>query len=82
MSYFQYFPLMAYDIKGTQEYKLLPQIIKRVKLRSGIKSGLFLFDDYDVKNFERIAFENFENIESMEVKDSLRKIYLMKNKQD
>ena len=41
-----------------------------------------VFDDYDVKNFERIAFENFENVESIEVKDSLRKIYLMKNKQD
>ena len=41
-----------------------------------------VFDDYDIKNFERIAFENFENVESMEVNDSLRKIYLMKNKQD
>ena len=41
-----------------------------------------VFDDYDIKNFERIAFENFENVESMEVKDSLRKIYLLKNKQD
>jgi len=53
MSYFQYFPLMAYDIKGTKEYKLLPQIIKRVKLRSGIRSGAFLFDNYDVKDGEK-----------------------------
>ena len=60
MTYFQYFPLMAYDIKGTQEYKLLPQIIKRVKLRSGIKSGLFLFDEYDVQDGEKpedVAFK-------------------------
>ena len=39
-----------------------------------------VFDDYDIKTFERIAFKNFENIEYIEVKDSLRKIYLMKNK--
>jgi hypothetical protein len=39
-----------------------------------------VFDDYDMKTFEHIAFKNFENIESLEVKDSLRKIYLMKNK--
>ena len=60
MSYFQYFPLMAYDIKGTKEFKLLPQIIKRVKLRAGIRSGMFLFDEYDVKDGERpedIAFK-------------------------
>tara|TARA_Y100000310_G_scaffold27237_1_gene25905 strand:+ start:121 stop:663 length:543 start_codon:yes stop_codon:yes gene_type:complete len=60
MTYFQYFPLMAYDIKGTKEFKLLPQIIKRVKLRAGIRSGMFLFDEYDVKDGERpedIAFK-------------------------
>jgi hypothetical protein len=39
-----------------------------------------VFDDYDIKTFERVAFKNFENIEYLEVKDSLRKIYLMKNK--
>ena len=39
-----------------------------------------VFDDYNVKTFEHIAFKNFENIESLDIKDSLRKIYLMKNK--
>tara|TARA_B100000795_G_scaffold135668_1_gene101322 strand:- start:6 stop:548 length:543 start_codon:yes stop_codon:yes gene_type:complete len=64
MTYFSYFPLMAYDIKGTREYKLLPQIIKRVKLRSNIRSGLFLFDNYDVKDGERpedIAFKYYDD---------------------
>ena len=46
--YFSRFPLMIYDIKGTKKYKLLPHILRRVKLRSGIKSGLFLFDNYDI----------------------------------
>ena len=53
---------MAYDIKGDKNYKLLPDILRRVKLRSGIRSGSFLFDNYDVKDGERpedIAFKWF-----------------------
>ena len=60
--YFSRFPLMAYDIKGTQIYKLVPDILRRVKLRSGIRSGMFLFDNYDVKDGEKpedIAFKWF-----------------------
>ena len=41
MSYFSKFPLIAYDIKGdkNRNYKLLPDILRRVKLqRSVIKS--------------------------------------------
>ena len=56
---------MAYDIKGTKEFKLLPQIIKRVKLRAGIRSGMFLFDNYDVKEGETpeiVAFKWFGDI--------------------
>jgi hypothetical protein len=53
---------MAYDVAGNKNYKLLPNIIKRVKLRSGLRSGSFLFDNYDVKdgeNPEDIAFKWF-----------------------
>jgi hypothetical protein len=53
MAYFDRFPMMAYDVKGDEQYKLLPNILKRVKLRSGIRSGAFLFDSYDVKDGER-----------------------------
>jgi len=62
MSYFSQFPLMAYDMAGNQQYKLLPNILKRVKLRSGIRSGAFLFDNYDVKDGEKpedVAFKWF-----------------------
>ena len=62
MAYFDRFPLMAYDIKGNEKYKLLPDILRRVKLRSGIRSGTFLFDNYDVKDGERpedIAYKWF-----------------------
>ena len=53
MSYFTYFPLMAYDVAGDKNFKLLPNILKRVKLRSGLRSGSFMFDSYDVKDGER-----------------------------
>ena len=62
MAYFDRFPLMAYDIKGNEEYKLLPNILRRVKLRTGIRSGSFLFDNYDVVDGERpedIAFKYY-----------------------
>jgi len=62
MSYFTQFPLMAYDVAGDRNYKLLPNILKRVKLRSGLRSGAFLFDAYDVKdgeNPEDIAYKWF-----------------------
>ena len=66
MAYFSKFPLMAYDIKGDKKYKLLPNILRRVKLRSGLRSGAFMFDNYDVKDGERpedIAFKWFGDAE-------------------
>ena len=66
MSYFSKFPLMAYDMAGNRQYKLLPDILRRVKLRSGIRSGSFLFDNYDVKDGERpedIAYKWFGDAE-------------------
>ena len=62
MAYFSKFPLMAYDMAGNENYKLLPDILRRVKLRSGIRSGSFLFDNYDVSDGERpedIAFKYY-----------------------
>ena len=60
MSYFNKFPLLAYDIKGDKVRKLLPDILKRVKLKSVIKSGGMIFERYDVKDGEKpedIAFK-------------------------
>ena len=53
---------MAYRLKDKGEFKLMPQIIKRVKLRTGIKNGMFLFDKYDVvvgEKPEDIAFKYY-----------------------
>ena len=66
MSYFRNFPLMAYDVKGNKDYKLLPNILRRVKLRAGIRSGTFLFDNIDVQDGERpedIAFSYYGDAE-------------------
>jgi len=51
--YFSRFPLTTYDIKGDGVYKLLPDILRRVKLRSGIKAGAFIFTEYDVRDGEK-----------------------------
>ena len=64
MTYFSYFPLMAYDMKADGQYKLAKQILKRVKLRAGLKSGLFLYDKYDVPEGEKpedTAFKFYGN---------------------
>ena len=64
--YFNKFPLMVYDVKGNKEYKLLPDILKRVKLRSGLSSSRFVFDKYNVKEGERpedIAFKYYDDPE-------------------
>ena len=66
MSYFSKFPLFAYDIKNNNNYKLLPDILRRVKLRATIKSGGMLFDKYDVKEGEKpedVAYKWFGDAE-------------------
>ena len=57
---------MVYDMKNDENYKLLPDILRRVKTRSSIKSSLNIFDTYDVRNGERpedIAFKWFGDAE-------------------
>jgi hypothetical protein len=44
--------MIAYNIKGDETYKLLPDILRRVKLRANIRNGMFMFDNYDVKEGE------------------------------
>ena len=66
MTYFSRFPLFVYDVKNNGNYKLLPDILRRVKARSQVISGRFLFDSYDVKNGERpedVAFKFYGDAE-------------------
>jgi hypothetical protein len=53
-------------MKNNNNYKLLPDILRRVKQRSAIKSGQFIFDTYDVVNGEKpedIAYKWFGDAE-------------------
>ena len=66
MSYFSKFPSLAYDIKGDNVRKLLTDILRRVKLRSTVKSGGMVFEKYDVKEGEKpedVAFKWFGDAE-------------------
>jgi hypothetical protein len=66
MAFFERFPLFAYDIKNDGTYKVLPDILKRVRIRSAIDSSSMLFDNYDVRNNERpedVAFKWFGDAE-------------------
>ena len=49
-------------MKGNGNYKLLPDILRRVKQRAAIKQGQFVFDNYDVVDGEKpedIAYKWF-----------------------
>ena len=53
---------MVYDIKGNKTYKLLPDILKRVKIRTGLSASRFVFDKYNVKEGEKpedVAFKYY-----------------------
>ena len=47
--YFESFPLIPYDSVGDGNYKLVTNLLKRVALRSKVKTNASLFDTYDVK---------------------------------
>jgi len=66
MAYFDRFPLMTYDMKNNNVYKLVPDILRRVKLRASIKSGVFLFDKFDVPMGDKpedVAFKFYGDAE-------------------
>ena len=50
--FFTKFPKLAYDISGNKNYKLVTDILRRVKIKSAIKDNASLFDQYDVRNGE------------------------------
>ena len=50
--YFANFPFIAYDSVGNEEYKLVTDLLRRVTLRSKVRSNTLVFDTYDVKSGE------------------------------
>ena len=62
MFYFEQFPKIPYDISGTNDLKLTPDIFSRVKARSKILNNVVLLDDYDVQEGdspEAVAFKAY-----------------------
>ena len=62
MFYFEQFPKIPYDISGANDFKLTPDIFRRVKTRSKILNNVVLLDDYDVQEGdspETVAFKAY-----------------------
>tara|TARA_A200000159_G_scaffold85972_1_gene79492 strand:+ start:7719 stop:8255 length:537 start_codon:yes stop_codon:yes gene_type:complete len=62
MFYFEQFPKIAYDVLGTDDFKLTPDIFRRVKTRSKILNNVVLLDDYDIQEGdspETVAFKAY-----------------------
>jgi len=62
MFYFEQFPKIAYDITGKNDFKLTPDIFRRVKARSKILNNVVLLDDYDVQEGDKpedVAFKAY-----------------------
>ena len=52
MSYFYQFPVIPYDSFGQGDFSLVTNILRRVGLRTKVKSNRLFFDTYDVKEGE------------------------------
>ena len=50
--YFGHFPLIPYDSVGDGNFKLVTNLLKRVAVRSKVKTNISVFDTYDVKSGE------------------------------
>ena len=50
--YFANFPRIPYDNYGTGDFRLPPNILKRIAVRANVKTTTSLFDTYDVKEGE------------------------------
>ena len=50
--YFANFPFIVYDSVGDGEFKVVTNLLKRVAVRSKVKTNVMVFDTYDVKESE------------------------------
>ena len=64
--YFNNFPYIVYDIKGTGELEIITNLLKRVTLTTKVRTNTLLYDTYDVKEGERpedIAYKLYGSTE-------------------
>ena len=50
--YFKSFPVIPYDSKGDLQFKDVTNLLRRVGMRTKLKTNTFLYDTYDVKEGE------------------------------
>ena len=50
--YFSNFPLIIYDSVGDGNFKIVTNLLKRVAMRTKVRTNTLLFDTYDVKEGE------------------------------
>ena len=50
--YFANFPLIPYDSIGNGEFKVVTNLLRRVAIRSKVRTNTMIFDTYDVKEGE------------------------------
>ena len=50
--YFENFPLILYDSVGNGNFKVVTNLLKRVAVRSKVKTNVSVFDTYDIKEGE------------------------------
>jgi hypothetical protein len=65
MAYFEKFPKILYDIDNTKNYKLVTDILRRVKVREAIRDNAVLFDKYDVDSGdspETVAYKIYGSV--------------------
>lgn len=64
--YFSKFPKIFYDLSGDKNFKLVTDLLRRVKVRARILDEVTLYDLYDVIDGdtpESLAFKHFGNTE-------------------
>ena len=64
--YFKEFPTIPYDSHGTGKFKDVKNLLRRVAIRSKVKTNTMVYDTYDVKNGETpesIAFKLYGDAE-------------------
>lgn len=65
-SYFTLFPKLIYDNQGNGNSKLVPDIFRRIKLKSKISDNVSLYDTYDVQDNEKpedVAFKIYGSVD-------------------
>mgnify|MGYP001450881738 FL=1 len=50
--YFSNFPLIVYDSVGNGNFKIVTNLMKRVAMRTKVRTNTLLFDTYDIKEGE------------------------------